>query len=112
MRAWLARVHHDLIKRLLWPARDRRELGGDPAAGELVPRLIDEEGRPISAQALWKSLCDEVPPGASSAALAAFAQQLHRAVAAAERGDVDGVLGLDGAFRAFSAALNGNGKDG
>ena len=46
---WLARVRHDLVKRLVWPARDRRDMGGNPAPGELVPDLIDDEGRPITA---------------------------------------------------------------
>ena len=49
---WLARVRHDLVKRLVWPARDRRDMGGNPAPGELVPDLIDDEGRPITAPAL------------------------------------------------------------
>jgi hypothetical protein len=39
---WLARVRHDLVKRLVWPARDRRDIGGAPAPGELAPRLIDD----------------------------------------------------------------------
>jgi hypothetical protein len=34
---WLARVRHDLVKRLVWPARDRRDVGGAPAPGELAP---------------------------------------------------------------------------
>ena len=41
--AWLARVRHDLVKRIVWPARDRRDMGGAPKPGELVPDLIDEE---------------------------------------------------------------------
>src|SRR5665213_1425681 len=39
--AWLARLQHDLVKRLLWPARDRRDLGGAPAPGELARSLDD-----------------------------------------------------------------------
>ena len=52
---WLARVRHDLVKRLVWPARDRRDMGGAPAPGELVATLIDDEGQPITAQALWSA---------------------------------------------------------
>jgi hypothetical protein len=89
---WLARLRHDLVKRLLWPARDRREMGGAPAPGELVPALIDAEGRPISAAALWQSLRADAPRGL---ALAAFDAALARALAAAAAGDVGGVLALE-----------------
>ena len=104
MQDWLARVQHDLVKRLLWPARDRRDMGGKPGPGELLPRLIDEEGRPITAQALWDSLRDECPEGPREA-LDAFGIALAQAVAAAEEGDLDGVLALDGAFRALAGSL-------
>ena len=50
---WLARVRHDLVKRLVWPARDRRDAGGPVIPGELVATLIDEEGQPTTAAALW-----------------------------------------------------------
>lgn len=103
MQDWLARVQHDLVKRLLWPARDRRDMGGKPAPGELLPRLIDDEGRPTTAQALWTALRAEIagPP----AALDAFGAALEQAVAAAQQGDLEGVLALDGAFRALAASL-------
>ena len=52
--AWLARVRHDLVKRMLWPARDRRDLGGPVREGELVAKLIDEEGQPTRAGELWR----------------------------------------------------------
>src|SRR5688572_12002924 len=103
MQDWLARVQHDLVKRLLWPARDRRDMGGKPAPGELLPRLIDDEGRPTTAQALWDALRDE--SGGPAAALDAFGIALAQAVAAAEEGDLDGVLALDGAFRALADSL-------
>jgi hypothetical protein len=90
--AWLARLRHDLLKPLLWPARDRREMGGAPAAGELDPSLIDEEGRAVSASALWASLRAEAP---SDLDLTAFDAALTRALAAATRGDVAGVLALE-----------------
>jgi len=92
---WLARLRHDLVKRLLWPARDRRDVGGAPAAGELVASLIDGEGRPVTAAALWQSLRADAPPGLTPAALDGFAAALARAVAAAEAGDVEGVLALE-----------------
>jgi hypothetical protein len=103
MNDWLARLQHDLVKRLLWPARDRRDSGGKPAPGELEPRLVDEEGNPTTAAALWSALRAEVT--APAPALDAFETALESAVAAARRGDLDGVLALDGAFRALSASL-------
>jgi hypothetical protein len=101
--AWLGRLRHDLVKRLLWPARDRRDMGGPPAAGELVPSLIDGEGRAVTAAALWRALRADAPAALAreGAALDAFGAALGRALAAAEAGDVAGVL----AFEADVAAL-------
>ncbi len=99
--AWLARLRHDLIKRLVWPARDRRDAGGDPAPGELVPRLIDDEGRPATAATLWAALAADAPGGLD---LGAFATALARAGAAASAGDVAGVLALEPAFDELAAA--------
>jgi len=99
--AWLARLRHDLVKRLVWPARDRRDAGGTPAPGELVPRLIDEEGRPASADTLWAALAADAPRGLD---LDAFAAALTCAGAAAAAGDVAGVLALEPAFDDLAAA--------
>src|SRR5262245_57739002 len=90
--AWLARLRHDLLKHLLWPARDRQEMGGAPARGELRPSFIDAEGRPTAAADLWRALRAEAPRGL---ALEAFDAALGRALAAAEAGDVAGVLALE-----------------
>jgi len=97
---WLARVRHDLVKRLVWPARDRRDAGGAPAPGELVPRLIDDEGRPTTAAALWSHLADEAPAGLD---LGPFAAALAAATAAAAAGEIDGVLALEAAFDDLAA---------
>jgi hypothetical protein len=101
--AWLARLHHDLVKRLLWPARDRRDLGGVPAPGELLPRLLDDEGQPIAPAESWLSLRAQAP--AEAPALDDFGRALAGAIAAAEAGDVAGVLALEAAFQALGAAL-------
>jgi hypothetical protein len=103
MNDWLARVQHDLVKRLLWPARDRRDMGGKPPPGELEPHLVDDEGRPTTAAALWSALRAEV--AGPAAPLDAFETALEAALAAARRGDLDGVLALDGAFRALTVSL-------
>jgi hypothetical protein len=93
--AWLARLRHDLVKRLLWPARDRRELGGAPAPGELVPSLIDGEGRAVTAEALWLAMRADAPACLPAAALDAFASALSHALAAAAAGDVARVLAFE-----------------
>jgi len=100
---WLARVRHDLVKRLVWPARDRRDLGGTPAPGELAPDLIDEEGRPITAEALWSALAADAPPGTD---LIAFGAAVARADAAARADDVQGVIALEDAYADLARSLN------
>lgn len=102
--AWLARVRHDLVKRLVWPARDRRDAGGPVVPGELAAALVDDEGRPTSAGALWAGLAAEAPPAAD---LPPFGRALDRAVAAARADDLDGVLALEPAFAALARSLEG-----
>jgi hypothetical protein len=102
--AWLSRVRHDLVKRLVWPARDRLYAGGEPAPGELAPRLIDNEGRPATPQDVWADLASDAPPGAD---LESFAAALARGVAAAEAGDVAGVMELEAAFDRLARSLDG-----
>ena len=99
---WLARVRHDLVKRVLWPARDRRDLGGAPRPGELVPTLIDGEGRAIAWKDLWDALRAEAPDGLPAPALEAFAHALAHAWQAAEHGDVAGVLQFEEADAALA----------
>ena len=100
--AWLARVRHDLVKRLVWPARDRLDLGGSPARGELVAALIDAEGRATTAAELWTALRAEAPAGL---ALSPFEEALARSLSAAVAGDVAGVLALEPAFEALAALV-------
>lgn len=104
---WLTRLQHDLVKRMLWSARDRRELGGAAAPGELVPNLIDEEGRPTTAAALWAAMAAEVTAetAADGPAMTRFGEALTRAIAAGEAGDVDGVLALEPAFDELAQSL-------
>ena len=103
--AWLARVRHDLVKRLVWPARDRRDAGGVPEPGELAPRLIDEEGRPATPAALWAGLAADAPAGAAPDALDAFAGAVAQAETAARANDIAGVLALETAFDGLARTL-------
>ena len=101
---WLATLRHDLVKRLLWPARDRLDLGGAPAPGELLPSLLDGHGRPTTAAALWRTLRAGAPAelARATAGLDAFEAALARALAAAESGDVAGVLAVEADFEALA----------
>ena len=101
---WLRRVRHDLVKRLLWTARDRRELVGPVRPGELVVTLVDDEGNPSTAAAVWAQLQGDAPEP-SHPALLAFESALTSAVAAAKRDDVDSVLALDPAFEQLAHEL-------
>jgi len=104
---WLKRVQHDLVKRLLWPARDRRDLGGEVSPGELRVALVDEEGRSISVMALWESLADVAPPSLTPAARQTFATALAGADHGAAGDDLAKVLALEPAFEALARAVKG-----
>lgn len=96
--AWLARLNHDLVKRLLWPARDRHELGGAPAPSELMVQVTNDEGLQVQASELWQCFRDEAPAAIPAGALDDFGAALERAVAAGAAGDVGGVLKLGDAY--------------
>jgi hypothetical protein len=103
--AWLGQVQHDLVKRLLWPARDRRDLGGVVRRGELRVALVDDEGATITAAQLWQRLRDLAPPQVNNVAhaeLDAFAAAIDRAVAAGADDDLAGVLALEAAWQALA----------
>ncbi|HXU64023.1 MAG TPA: hypothetical protein VN962_20130, partial [Polyangia bacterium] len=57
------------------------------------------------AAAAWAVLAGDAPPGAD---LPPFGQAVDRAVAAAQAGDVDGVLALEAAFTALARSLEGS----
>jgi hypothetical protein len=96
VQGWLARLHHDLVKRALWPARDRRDLGGPVRPGELSVRLPDSPGE------LWRALRAEAPAEIAPGALDAFAAAVAAAEAGAARDDLQAVLALEAAFDLLS----------
>ena len=99
---WLAQVQHDLVKRLLWPARDRRDLGGAVVPGELRVALTADDGATISARQLWIALSAQAPRTVTPAALSAFGSAVARAADAAAADDLAGVLALEAAFAALA----------
>jgi hypothetical protein len=96
----LARLQHDLVKRLVWPARDALDAGDTPAAGSLTASLIDDEGRPVTAMELWKAMEPDAPPGLDTTG---FRQALERALEAARAGDASGVMALQVSFDELAA---------
>jgi hypothetical protein len=107
---WLNRVRHDLVKRLVWPARDRRDLGGPVRRGELVATLVDEEGSRITAAALWGQLRGEAPASAPDRVLDTFGAAVSVAVAAAAADDIDGVLALEPQFEQLAQVVKSRGN--
>lgn len=106
---WLRRLRHDLVKRLVWPARDRRDMGGAVVAGELSAKLIDDEGRPATAETVWTALKAEAP-NPQQHALAEFESALVRSLAAAQQDDLHGVLTLEAAFERLVQDLAREGR--
>jgi hypothetical protein len=117
MRRWLARLRHDLVKRALVPARDLRELGPGATAADVAAlargllALVDDEGRPISACALWRALRAEIAD-APAGALDDFQRAVDEAEAAARAlpahagAAVDAALALEPAFERLARALD------
>jgi hypothetical protein len=94
-QSWFNRVRHDLVKPLLWRARDYREMDQKPPLGSLSCVCINEEGERISPIECWSKLREEAP---LSLELHEFESALKQAVIAAVKDDVDGVLSLEHAF--------------
>ena len=110
-KRWLGRVHHDLVKRLLWPARDRREAGGSVRRGELSVVLTDDEGRPVDGITLWATLRADAPATFARSDLDTFGSAVGVAVAAGASDQLVGVLALEDAFAVLSGVGAGAGAD-
>jgi hypothetical protein len=89
MGDWLDRLRHDVVKRALWALRDLRAVGITPAAVDRTRLaaglldLIDDEGRPATASALWATFKTEAPAVVPATTLQAFEAALISAEAAA-----------------------------
>ena len=119
MHPWLSRLRHDLVKRVLWPARDLRDASREPTAAELaelrrgVFELRDGEGHPMTARELWRRMCTDAPPLAPAAldsfaaALTAAEREVGKLTAQPERWRhaVEAVLRIEPAFDALARTL-------
>lgn len=87
---WLSRLRHDLVKRVLWPARDLVDAPTSPTAAEAAALraglvdLIAPDGSPATARALWRRFRADAPAAVPAAALDAFEQALEAAATAVE----------------------------
>jgi hypothetical protein len=123
MKRWLARVRHDLIKHAVWRARDLRDLGAAPGPADLLAlrrgllELVDDEGTPRGAAALWRLLRAEAAETGSppAAPLDDFEQAVLAAEAAVRelpahpaswRQALAAVLDLEEAFAALARRLD------
>jgi hypothetical protein len=85
---WLSKLRHDLVKRVLWPARDLVDAGTAPTAAEAAALraglvdLIAPDGSPATARDLWRRFRADAPAHVPAAALEAFEQALAAAEAA------------------------------
>src|SRR5438105_8193972 len=109
MHPWVKMLRHDLVKRAVWPARDLRDTGGQDAAAlrRGLFELTDEEGRPVSAEALWARMRTQAPPGVTGA-LDDFEAALRRAVSALDSAwpePLDAVLALEHRFDDLARAV-------
>ena len=87
---WVSRLRHDLVKRVLWPARDLVDAGVPATPAEAAALraglgdLIAPDGSPATARDLWRRFRAEAPAGVPAAALDAFEQALEAAATAVE----------------------------
>src|SRR5260370_23604805 len=114
MHPCLLAIRHDLVKRAVWPARDLRDTGGRDLAAlrRGLTQLTDAEGAPVTAEALFARMRADAP---AHAACDAFAEALHRAVAAQEApwpAPIEAVLALEDAFDALARSLGATGSAG
>ena len=108
MHPWLTALRHDLVKRALWPARDLRDGGGRDvdALRRGLFELVDAEGAPVAAEALFAQMRASAP--CPAAACDAFAMALRGAVSALDRpwpAPLQAVLALEDAFDALVRSL-------
>ncbi len=107
MHPWLSRLRHDLVKRAVWADLLRLRRG--------LLELRDEDGRALTATALWERLRAQAP-AVRAAALDAFGGALREAESAVSslpgragswRAALDAVLRIEPAFANLARTLEG-----
>lgn len=99
MHPWLQTLRHDLVKRMVWAARDQRD-SGTQDLGLLqmaVAQLTDPEGRRVDALDLWEILKRDAPVPTF-----AFERALRDAVAGLQEpwpAPLEKILALEPAFQ-------------
>lgn len=107
MKIWLARLRHDLVKPLVWPARDLVDLGQPLQPSDLaelqrsLTRLIDQAGTPVTVTELWCQLRAAAPAIVPAAALDRFEQALQQVELACRQDAQAAVTALIGLQRAL-----------
>jgi hypothetical protein len=98
---WARRLHHDIVKRAVWAARDLRSLEGSPALADVAALrrglydLRDEEGTPATARSLWERMRAEAPRKTPEVDLFSEAlEAAHKAVDALPGGFSEAILAL------------------
>jgi hypothetical protein len=105
MHPWLQTLRHDLVKRVVWAARDQRESGlHDLALLQMaVAQLTDPEGQRTDALGLWEILKRDAPVPTDG-----FERALHAAVAGLQEpwpAPLEKILALEPAFEALARLL-------
>lgn len=109
MKEWLARLRHDLVRPLVWRARDVREddMMADGEKRRLLAAVLDElydgEGRPITALALWQEIAADAPASLDARARQGFADALAHAVEVVSRVRTTPEHPIDAAYAAIAA---------
>jgi hypothetical protein len=108
MHPWLRALRHDLVKRVVWPARDLRDSGEQDVAAlrQALMQLRDAGGAPITAERLFERMRRDAPCPAE--ACDAFAAALQAAVVALDSSwpaPLQAVLRLEDAFSVLTRSL-------
>jgi len=116
MQDWLRRARHDLVKPLVWTARDLVDLGRPLLATDLAEmrralgQLIDQAGTSVTMDELWRQLRTVAPVAIPAGALDRFEQALQQ-VALACHADAqtaaDALLALEPAFEQLAQSAAG-----
>jgi hypothetical protein len=105
---WLARLRHDLLKPVLWRARDLDASGQRPGHDDLAAfrrallEVADENGKPTTACSWWRERRRQAPATLPGSALDAFEMALAAAEDAMSEQDAPAALA---AIRRLEAAF-------